>query len=309
MPLSVEVTQRVQDWGAAALPLLSFLEGSKGEASYEELLRAYDSELARNLPPKDVSIHSCNMGGISASTVTPDNWADGKVMLYIHGGGYISGGPAGYTGLAGHYAKRLGTRVYIPDYRLAPAAPFPAQLDDVTQAYSWLVSEVGARNIVVAGDSAGGAMVVSLQVRARDAGLALPVAAIAISPWADLEMPGESYVSRDGIDPLCTREVLNAFVRLALPDGTASDPEASPVNADLTGLAPTLVQVGDAEVMLSDAIRLANRLADHRVRTSLEVYPDMFHVWVMFTELIPEAREALENGARFLEQARARVST
>lgn len=145
-------------------------------------------------------------------------------------------------------------------------------------------------------------MVVTLQVRARNAGIALPVAGISVSPWANLEMTGESYVNRHGVDPLCTREVLMNFVRPTLGTGLANNPEVSPVYADVRGLSPVLVQVGDAEVMMSDAMRLATHLADHRVRMSLEVWPEMFHVWPMFSDVLPEGRAALETGVAFLER-------
>ncbi|MDF9302065.1 alpha/beta hydrolase [Tritonibacter mobilis] len=302
MPLSQEAQQRVHDWGAAALPLLSHLMGEPGQATHAELLDAYNTELARNLPPKEVAIARVDMDGIPAAVLTPEKWRDGRTMLYIHGGGYISGGADGYHGIAGHYARELGARVYVPDYRLAPEAPFPAALDDTIQTYAWLVGEVGADKIVIAGDSAGGAMVVTLQVRARNSGIALPVAGVAISPWADLEMPGASYVTREGIDPLCTRDVLKAFVRPALGTGLANNPEVSPVNADVRGLSPVLVQVGGAEVMMSDAMRLATHLADHGNRASLEVWPEMFHVWPMFSDVVPEGREAIETGAAFLSR-------
>ncbi|XHC09175.1 alpha/beta hydrolase [Labrenzia sp. ac12] len=303
MPLNEEVRKRIEDWGAAAMPLFECLLGKDTSLSYPELLDNYNKELARNLPPAEVEISAVDMGGIPAACVTPQDWREDRTMLYIHGGGYLSGGSDGYHGIAGHYARLLGARVYVPDYRLAPDAPFPAQLDDTEQAYAWLVGEAGAHNIVLAGDSAGGAMVVTLQVRARNKDLPLPVAGVAISPWANLEMTGESYVSRHGIDPLCTRDVLMMFVRPALGNGLANNPEVSPVFADVRGLSPVLVQVGDAEVMMSDAMRLATHLADHRVRTSLEVWPEMFHVWPMFSDILPEGRQALETGAAFLERA------
>lgn len=303
MPLSDEARQRIQDWGAAALPLLAHLTGGDDNADHQGLLARYNAELARNLPPDGVAFETVDMGGIPAAMATPDNWRDGRAMLYIHGGGYISGGSDGYRGIAGHYARLLGARVFVPDYRLAPAAPFPAALDDTMQAYAWLVDTAGAGNIVIAGDSAGGAMVVTLQVRARNCGTALPVAGVAISPWADLDMPGASYVTREGIDPLATRDILKAFVRPALGTGLANNPEVSPVHADVRGLSPVLVQVGGAEVMMSDAMRLATHLADHDVHSALEVWPGMFHVWPMFSDIVPEGREALEKGAAFLERA------
>ncbi|MFN6980885.1 MAG: alpha/beta hydrolase [Brevundimonas sp.] len=303
MPLNDAMLERLEGWKTAATALAPLLLGEELSETPEELRARYNRELARNRPPSGVSVSDVDMGGIGGALVTPDAPHDGRAMLYIHGGGYFSGGSAGYLGIAGHFAKRLGARVYIPDYRLAPEHPFPAPLDDVVQAYAWLVARAGSGKIVLAGDSAGGAMVVSTMVRARNAGLALPAGGVAISPWANLEMTGASYTTRDGVDPLCTREVLMLMARAALGHTRPNDPDVSPVFADVRGLPPTLIQIGESEVMLSDAIRLATHLADSRVRTSLEVWPDMFHVWPMFVDVIPEAAEALQTASAFLDRA------
>lgn len=304
MPLNDIVLERLDGWRAAAMGFGPLLMGQQMEEPLADVRERYNRELARNLPPEDVTIAQVDIGGVPGALVTPAAAKDGRVMLYIHGGGYVSGAPSGYHGIAGHYARLLGARVYMPDYRLAPDHPFPAPLEDVLIAYRWLTGEVAdAGRIVFAGDSAGGAMVVSAMVAARDAGLPLPAGGVAISPWADLEMTSPSYTTRDGIDPLCTRDFLVRMARLALGARTRPNaPTASPVHADVRGLPPILVQVGESEVMLSDAIRLASHLAEHRVRVSLEVWPDMFHVWPIFASVLPEGMEALENGSAFLER-------
>jgi epsilon-lactone hydrolase len=304
MPLNDIVRDRLDGWKTAAMAMAPLLTGEALSDTPDVLRARYNPELARNLPPPGVSISDVDMGGIPGAQVTPDNLRPGRAMLYIHGGGYFSGGSAGYHGIAGHFAKLLGARVYIPDYRLAPEYPFPLPLDDVVKAYAWLVDETGGSGkIVLAGDSAGGAMVVSTMVRGRNAGLRLPAGGVAISPWANIEMTGETYVTRDGIDPLCTREILVLMARAARGAARPNDPDISPVFADVRGLPPVLVQVGESEVMLSDAIRLASHLANYRVRTSLEIWPDMFHVWPMFADVLPEGMEALETASAFLERA------
>ncbi len=303
MPINDAMRERLEGWKVAAMALAPLLLGEELSETPDALRARYNAELARNLPPADVSVSSVDLGGIPGALVTPSEVHDGRVMLYIHGGGYFSGGSAGYYGIAGHFAKLLGASVYIPDYRLAPEHPFPAPLDDVTKAYAWLAADPErAERIVLAGDSAGGAMVVSTMVRARNAGLPLPRGGVAISPWANLEMTGASYTTRDGVDPLCSREILVLMARGILGATRPNDPDVSPVFADVRGLPPIMVQIGESEVMLSDAIRLATHLADSRVRTSLEVWPDMFHVWSMFTDVFPEAREALESAASFLDR-------
>ena len=302
MPLSEIMLQRLEDWKQAAMQLAPLLLGQTPERPLADIRADYNRELARNRPPAGVTSEDVDMGGVPGMLVTPDNARGGRVLFYIHGGGYISGGPSGYLGLAGHYARRLGARVFLPDYRLAPDHAFPASLDDVVTAWRWLVErEGGAANIVISGNSAGGAIVVSSMVRARRLGLALPVGGVAISPWANLEMTGASYTTRDGIDPLCNREILTLMARCALGTTPAGDPDASPVFADVRGLPPVMIQVGESEVMLSDAFQLAAHLTDHRVRTTLEVWPEMFHVWPMFTDILPEAQQALDSAARFLD--------
>lgn len=302
MPLSEIMLQRLEDWKQAAMQLAPLLLGEPPERPLADIRADYNRELARNQPPAGIVSTTVDMGGVPGMLVTPDNARGSRVLFYIHGGGYISGGPSGYLGIAGHYARRLGARVFLPDYRLAPDHPFPASLDDVVIAYRWLVEqERGAGNIVIAGDSAGGAMVVSSMVRARGLGMALPAGGVAISPWANLEMTGASYTTRDGIDPLCNREILLLMARCALGATPADDPDASPVFANVRGLPPVMIQVGESEVMLSDAFQLAAHLVDNQVRTALEVWPEMFHVWPMFTDILPEARQALDSAARFLD--------
>lgn len=304
MPLNDIVLERLEGWKTAAMGLAPFLMGEKINTTPAELRERYNQELARNLPPEGVSITHVDMGGIPGSLVTPDEVKGDRTLFYIHGGGYFSGSPSAYHGIAGHFAKMLGTRVYLPDYRLAPEHQFPAALDDTLAAYRWLVDHVGdVRNIVFAGDSAGGTMVVSVMVKARNSAIPLPASGVAISPWANLEMTGASYTNREGIDLLCTREALALMARSALGSTLPNDPDASPVFADVRGLPPILVQIGESEVMLSDAIRLATHLAENRVRTSLEVWPGMFHVWPMFASILPEGMQALESACVFLNRS------
>lgn len=301
MPLNDVVKERVEDWKAAAMRFAPFLLGQELETTPEALREDYAQELARNLPPEGVAFQPVNMGGIPGTLATPDNVIGNRTLLYIHGGGYLTGSPSAYHGIAGHLAKMVGARVYLPDYRLAPEHPFPAPLEDVLASYRWLLGEVGGgRDIVFAGDSAGGAMVVTTMVKARNAGLDLPAGGVAISPWANLEMTGASYSSRDGIDPLCTREALVMMAHSALGTTRPNDPDVSPVFADVRALPPILVQIGESEVMLSDAMRLATHLAESRVRVSLEVWPEMFHVWPMFAGILPEGMQALESASTFL---------
>jgi len=261
----------------------------------------YQRIMALNPLPEGVTVSHVDMGGIPGHLVAPQNGDSGRVILYFHGGGYVAGGPLGHQAIAGHYAKLLGARVYIPDYRLAPEHPYPAPIDDAFASYRWLLNEgIDARSIAFSGDSAGGAMVVTVMVWARNAGLPLPAGGVAISPWANLEHTGASMATREGLDPQATVAGLNVLARAVLNGALPGDPDVSPVFADVRGLSPILVQIGENEVMLSDAVRLAEHLGNNRIRTSLEIWPGMFHVWHLFAADLDEGMEAMRNAAAFL---------
>jgi len=301
--MSPEDQKRLAGWQNAAAPLGAILLGQSTQ-SWEEGRAQYMSELDRLFPaPEGVSFETVEMDGVSAMLVTPDDVIDGKVLFYIHGGGYVHGGTLAYRGLAGRYAKALKARVYVPDYRQAPEHPYPTPLDDTYRALKSLYDAgVASTKLTISGDSAGGAMVVTMMRKVRDAGLPLPAAGVAISPWADLTHSSKSQYERDGIDPVCSREFLMLLAKEFLGNTLPSDPDASPVFADVRGLPPTLIQIGENEVMLSDAMRLATHLGENRVRTSLEIWPGMFHVWHLFGGM-PEADDALRNAVFFLEDA------
>lgn len=302
MPITPIVQQLLDDWNTASSSFGPLLMGKPGDWATER--EKYNLVLARHPTPDGLSINEVDMGGIPATMVTPDDAEEGRILLYIHGGGYIAGSPSAYHGLAGHYAKLLKAVVYMPDYRLAPEHPFPAAIEDTLASYKWLIERGhDPKSIAFSGDSAGGAMVVSVMVAARNAGLALPAAGVAISPWANLEHSGSSMATREGIDPTVSLAGLDLMAKAFLNGALKNNPDASPVFADVRGLPPVMVQIGESEVMLSDAMRLAQHLAENRVRVSLEVWPGMFHVWHMFAAVLPEGMQALESAAIFLKNA------
>jgi monoterpene epsilon-lactone hydrolase len=304
MGLTAASQRSLELWQAGCASLWKVLQGDS-ERTWEQARTVYVNAMAEAFPaPTGVEVASVDLGGVSATVIKPREAVAGRVLFYIHGGGYVSGSPDGYHGLAGNYAKLLRADVVMPDYRLAPQHPFPTSINDVFAAYRALL-ENGSdpSSIVVSGDSAGGAMVVTLMRKLRDAGLPLPVAGVAISPWANLAHTGASMNDRDGLDPLCTRQALTVMARTCLGNTLPTDPDASPVFADVRGLSPVLIQIGENEVMLSDAIRLATHLGENRNRVSLEIWPGMFHVWHLLGAVQPEAARALQNAVTFLEQA------
>ncbi|WP_348971351.1 alpha/beta hydrolase [Pseudomonas atacamensis] len=300
--MNTEVKAAVQTWANSLSDLVPVLKGTDTTTRMSDIRDAYAKMLGQNQPPAGVRFEAVDMGGVPATLVTPDELKTDAVLMYIHGGAYIVGRPDGYHGIGGNYAKMLGARVYMPDYRLAPEHQFPAPIDDTLRAYEWLLEQnIAASKIAFAGESAGGAMVVSVMVAAKSKGLPLPAVGSSISPWANLEHTGASMSNREGLDPLNSKPVLDILARAFLGDTLANHPLASPVFADVTGLPPILVQIGENELMLSDALRLANHLADNRVRVNLEVWPGMFHAWHFYAGMLAEGQQALESSVRFIE--------
>ena len=302
--LSKNAQKRVNGWVAAAAPVVQKLYG-KSEDSWTDIRKHYMQGLEEIFPAVEgVSYHTTMLGTVPAMTSEIHQHAGNRVVLYIHGGGYVHGGVEAYRGLTGRIATSLKARVLTPAYRQAPDFPFPTPIEDVFSAYrSLLDSGINAKNLVLVGDSAGGAMVVTMMRKARDAGIPLPAAAVAISPWPDLTHSGFSATTREGSDPICSVDFLNLLAREFLAGERPTHPDASPVYANVQGLAPTLIQIGENEVMLSGAIQLASNLGEARVRTSLEVWPGMFHVWHLLAGTLPEADQALRNAIRFLDDA------
>ncbi|WP_079035694.1 alpha/beta hydrolase [Streptomyces albus] len=301
MNLTPKATALLERWIQAAGTIAPALAG-KGSLSWTQVRESYGRQLAAALPaPRGVTFERTELDGVPAMLAVPEEVTDDRTLLYLHGGGYVHGAVEAYAGLTGHYAQRLRARVFVPDYRQAPEHPFPAPIEDVVTAYrALLAAGCAPEKTAISGDSAGGAMVITLMRKARAAGLPLPAAGVAFSPWADLTHSGPSARSRAHTDPLCSVDFLDALARTFLGDALPTDPDASPVFADVRGLAPTLIQMGENEVMLSGGITLADRLAEQRVRTTLEIWPGMFHVWHLLAGHMTESDEALDNAVSFI---------
>lgn len=302
--LTEETTQFIEEWNAISNQVGAALMRQADPAAMTAIRGAYDAVLAKNLPPPGMTVQQLTVGGVPGLLITPDALRTDAVAIYLHGGAYLVGAPASYLGIGGNYAKALGARVYLPAYRLAPEHPFPAAIDDGVAFYAGLLaSGLASNQIVLIGESAGGAMVVTVMVAARQQGLALPAAGVAISPWANLQHTGASMQTRDGIDPTVSKAGLDLMAGFFLGGAAADAPLASPVFADVRGLPPVMIQVGEAEVMLSDALRLATHLAESGVRVTLESWPGMFHAWHFVGAKQPQAVAALHSSVRFIANA------
>jgi phosphinothricin tripeptide acetyl hydrolase len=263
--------------------------------------RQYDRAERVFPTPADVKVETVTVGGVRAERLTPRTARDGAGILYMHGGGYCIGSPRSHRHLAAAIATAAETTVVLPDYRLAPEHPFPAALDDAVAAYRAMLAEGTAPGrVAIAGDSAGGGLTVATLVALRDAGLPLPAAGVCLSPWVDLACRGASYETRAKADPIVERAGVEEMAAAYLGERDRATPLASPLYADLAGLPPLLVQVGSDEVLLDDAIGLADRARTAGVPATLEVWDGMIHVWPWFLTMLDEAESAVAAVAAFV---------
>jgi acetyl esterase/lipase len=269
------------------------------------LLRELTS--AQPLPP-DVTVTAAALGGVPTAEITVDGIEPRHVVLYFHGGVYVMGDASGAANLASQIGRRTRAKVISVDYRLAPEHPYPAAVDDALAAYEALLQDGTApSDIVFAGESAGGALAVATMVNARAHGLPLPAAAFVMSPYADLTLAGTTMETRREVDPLMSRELLQARITDYTAGQDAALPLISPIFADLSGLPPLIIQAGSHEVLLDDAVRLAQQAATADVEVTLEITPGVPHVFQNFAAILDEGAAALDRAGELLSAHLARA--
>jgi len=264
--------------------------------------RAFYSDLASGFPlPEKLHLESAGIGALAAEWCRPDSARRDAVLLYLHGGGYVTGSLRAYRHLVADLAARLGLSALSIDYRLAPEAPFPAAVEDAVAAYEYLLERgIAPERIVIAGDSAGGGLAMALLLSLRDAQRPLPAACWLISPWTDLTLSGETMVTHAPLEAVLFRERIAIPAALYLGQAPADTALASPIFADLTGLPPIRIDAGAHETLLSDSLRLAEKAALANVMMELGVWPFMPHIFPYFAPISPTGSAAMKAGAGFL---------
>lgn len=250
---------------------------------------------------REVQVIPVQAESVMGEWLVPRAALSDRALLYFHGGAWFMGSTRTHRSLVSHLAFSSGVRALSIDYRLAPEHPFPAGLEDCIAAYEWLLDNgIAADKIVVAGDSAGGNLALSLLVALRDAGKPLPAGGIALSPVTDLTGASESHRSRAHLDPLFHTTGPISVVPAYIGHQDPCHPWISPLFADLSGLPPLLLHAGDHETLLDDTLRFGQRASEAGVEAKIVVWPGMFHVFQMFTPFLPEAREAVDQIAAFI---------
>jgi epsilon-lactone hydrolase len=258
-------------------------------------------ESVASVPPAGTLVERVEASGVPAEWVTPAGAGDGRVLLYLHGGGYQIGSPATLRHMIALLCAAAQARALSVDYRLAPEHPFPAALDDAVAAYRWLLAGgTDPATIAIAGDSAGGGLALGTLVALRDAGYPMPAAAVLLSPWTDLALTGESLRTRADVDVMLKPGSMHETAGVYLAGQDPRHPCASPLYADMRGLPPLLIHVGDAEVVLDDSTRVAARARAAGVDVTLEVWDEMPHVFHAWAGLLPESDQAIKRIGEWL---------
>jgi monoterpene epsilon-lactone hydrolase len=249
----------------------------------------------------EITVTAAALGGVRTAEITVDGIEPRHVVLYFHGGVYVMGDAFLAADLASQVGRRTDAKVISVDYRLAPEHPYPAAVDDALAAYKALLQDgVAPSDIVFAGESAGGGLVIATLVNARDHGLPLPAAAYVMSPYVDLTLAGTTMETRAAVDPLLSRELLQPRVTDYIAGHDAALGLISPLFADLSGLPPLIIQAGTHEVLLDDAVRLAGHAVSAEVEVTLDITPGVPHVFQAYHPMLDEATGALDRAGRLL---------
>jgi acetyl esterase/lipase len=250
--------------------------------------------------PKDMRREKIEIDGIPAEWILPVDSNPHKVIVHLHGGGYVSGSANGYRMFCGWLAGSAGAKVLLPEYRLAPENPFPAALDDSLKVYRWLLAQGHQpANILFSGDSAGGGLSLATVIALRDQQEALPAGVICLSPWFDLTLSGQSHLSKAKGEAILNTDVLREWALSYTDAANLRNPLVSPIYADFHGLPPLFIQVGSEEILLDDAVLVAQKAREAGVQVDFKIWDGLWHVWQILGNLVPENRQAFYEIGQF----------
>lgn len=258
-----------------------------------------------SLPPHPrAEVTAVSANGVPAELISISHGNADRIILYLHGGGFVMGGCSTHRRLAADLAEAAGTSALVIDYRLAPEYPYPAALEDTLAAYRWLLETQGFRpgEVAIAGDSAGGNLALASLISLRDMGEAMPASSVLISPYCDQTRNSPTIVTHADIDPMVSPQLLDMISPWYAPDTDLKRPLISPLYGDLSGLPPTLIHVGAAEVLLDDALQLARQMALANIIVELKVWQDMIHCFHLFAPRLSEGRQAIYEVGVFLNR-------
>lgn len=271
-------------------------------ASIAERRAAWEALAARFSLPPDLTTDPVDANGVPGLFVSQPGVAEDRILLFFHGGAFTLGSSRSYRELVGRMARAAGVRGLVIDYRLTPEHPFPAGLEDCITAYKWLLEQgIAAKNIALAGDSAGGNLLVATLLALREESVALPACGVCLSGWYDLTNGSESLRPEISRDVFVPTKLIETAPLAYLNGSDARNPLASPLLGDLHGLPPLLIHVGEPELLIDDARRLAEKVRASGGVAELEIWPDMPHIWHFFGQMLDEGLEATDKAGRFIK--------
>lgn len=253
--------------------------------------------------PSDVTVTKVSANGVKAEWTSTPGAAQDAAILYLHGGGYVIGSLDSHRHMVAEIGRRSNVPVLALDYRLAPEHPFPAPVEDTVAGYKFLLeSGIKPGRIVIAGDSAGGGLVVGAMLAIRDAGLPRCAAGWCISPWVDMEALGASFTDRAMTDPSVQKPTILFMAGHYMGGADPRHPYAAPIYGELRGLPPLLIQVGACETLLDDSLQLARLAGMADVPVDLQVWPEMIHIWHIFHPVLGAGKRAIADGGAYVQK-------
>lgn len=280
---------------ATVTRILDTFRGWGKEATLEQMRTGWDNLFSNIKNRQPASAKPVDAGGVKAEMITAPGVAEDRVVLYLHGGGYVLGSIDSHRDLINRLSLTANASILALDYRLAPEHPYPAAVEDSTSAYRWLLKQgTKPSRIAIAGDSAGGGLTAATLIALRDAGVPLPGTGVMLSPWCDMEAVGATFDSKASVDPMVQRHLILSMASTYLNGASPKTPLANPLYAKLTGLPPLLIQVGGRECLLDDTLRLEANAKAAGVDITVDIWEEMIHVWQIFTSTLPEAQPAID---------------